>query len=516
MVKVVILVDNCLFNAKSTIKMAITQVSIISVMQTSTLLLGLDLIHGHHPLLQARIHPPCRQHLLNASLVPKVRLGPSFSNLHLTLTQHLKNNPKLIFPTQNLLKINSFLLHVSTITKNLLSVSKFPKDNLVNFEFHPNFCLVINHRQPLKCCYEAFLERMDCTTLITFSCSLNQQDIWFNYLINKSCTNQLGTLAYNMCHYRLGHPHHKAFKVALDSCNVVLKKSRNEFCFACCLGKVHCLPSHSSHEVYNSSFELLFYDLWVHHPCFLFKLIVEENFELSFFSLQHMKLFTNLHVHVLTIRMVQVNESNIILTFFAHASLPLKFWDSTTYLINCMPTTILKMKYPYLCLFNYVFECDYYPHLRPYNQHKLCFIPKNVFSLATLALTKDINPCTSPPLSSSTPTITQALPLLVISSFVPSSLATKKFSFNINFVPPTVVQDVCHNTTSTLLPFVYPHNIHPMNVKLFYTTTPSPLFNFLPICKSLATNGFLESNKTIIVPFKSTKPNLLLKTSINN
>ena len=34
------------------------------------------------------------------------------------------------------------LLHVPSISKNLLSVSQFAKDNFVYFEFHPHLCLV--------------------------------------------------------------------------------------------------------------------------------------------------------------------------------------------------------------------------------------------------------------------------------------------------------------------------------------------------------------------------------------
>ena len=34
------------------------------------------------------------------------------------------------------------LLHVPSITKNLLNVSQFARDNHVYFEFHPNFCVV--------------------------------------------------------------------------------------------------------------------------------------------------------------------------------------------------------------------------------------------------------------------------------------------------------------------------------------------------------------------------------------
>ncbi|RVW17521.1 Retrovirus-related Pol polyprotein from transposon RE2 [Vitis vinifera] len=41
--------------------------------------------------------------------------------------------------TSKFLSLNH-LLHVPSITKNLLSVSKFPKDNTMYFEFFPNFC----------------------------------------------------------------------------------------------------------------------------------------------------------------------------------------------------------------------------------------------------------------------------------------------------------------------------------------------------------------------------------------
>jgi len=37
------------------------------------------------------------------------------------------------------------LLHVPSVTKNLISVSKFCKHNHVFFEFHPNHCVVKSH-----------------------------------------------------------------------------------------------------------------------------------------------------------------------------------------------------------------------------------------------------------------------------------------------------------------------------------------------------------------------------------
>jgi len=45
------------------------------------------------------------------------------------------------FSPRTTLKLNN-LLHVPSITKNLVSVSQFSKDNNVFFEFHPNICYV--------------------------------------------------------------------------------------------------------------------------------------------------------------------------------------------------------------------------------------------------------------------------------------------------------------------------------------------------------------------------------------
>ena len=35
-------------------------------------------------------------------------------------------------------------MHVLSITKNLMSVSQFAKDNIIYFEFYPNHCFVKN------------------------------------------------------------------------------------------------------------------------------------------------------------------------------------------------------------------------------------------------------------------------------------------------------------------------------------------------------------------------------------
>lgn len=76
------------------------------------------------------------------------------------------------------------------------------------------------------------------------------------------------------------------------------------------------------------------------------------------------------------------------LSLLAQASMPLKFWDeaflSATYLINKMPSPVTQNLSPFKKLFgikpNYsmlkVFSYACWPHLKPYNAHKLSFKSK--------------------------------------------------------------------------------------------------------------------------------------------
>ena len=71
------------------------------------------------------------------------------------------------------------------------------------------------------------------------------------------------------------------------------------------------------------------------------------------------------------------------LTLLAHASVPFRFWSdafvTACFLINRIPTRRLHMKSPLEVLLNEtpdysllkVFGCACWPHLRPYNKHKL-------------------------------------------------------------------------------------------------------------------------------------------------
>lgn len=76
------------------------------------------------------------------------------------------------------------------------------------------------------------------------------------------------------------------------------------------------------------------------------------------------------------------------LALLAHAHMPIKFWDeaflTATYLINRLPTRVIDHKCPLERLLktppNYsllrIFGCACWPHLRPYNTHKLSFRSK--------------------------------------------------------------------------------------------------------------------------------------------
>jgi hypothetical protein len=88
------------------------------------------------------------------------------------------------------------------------------------------------------------------------------------------------------------------------------------------------------------------------------------------------------------------------LALLAHAHIPIKFWDdaflTTTYLINRMPTRVIDNTSPLERFFhtppNYsmlrVFGCACWPHLQPYNKHKLSFRSKECVFLGYSSLHK--------------------------------------------------------------------------------------------------------------------------------
>jgi histone deacetylase 1/2 len=88
------------------------------------------------------------------------------------------------------------------------------------------------------------------------------------------------------------------------------------------------------------------------------------------------------------------------LTLLAHASVPFRFWSdafvTACFLINRLPTRLLHMKTPLEILlhetpdysFFKVFGCACWPHLRPYNHHKLEYRSKQCVFLGYSPLHK--------------------------------------------------------------------------------------------------------------------------------
>ena len=88
------------------------------------------------------------------------------------------------------------------------------------------------------------------------------------------------------------------------------------------------------------------------------------------------------------------------LTLLAHASVPFRFWSdafvTACFLINRIPTRCLHMKSPFEVLLNEtpdysllkVFGCACWPHLRPYNKHKLEYRSKQCVFLGYSPLHK--------------------------------------------------------------------------------------------------------------------------------
>lgn len=173
------------------------------------------------------------------------------------------------------LTLNNLLL-VPKITKNLISVSQFARDNRVYFEFHPDFCL-IKSQATSEVLLEGSLGKdglysfenlkapsyytslSPCVHTLT---SGNLHSSPLNLCTNKN-TTAISPSLYSQWHNRMRDPHHEVLKVVLSKSNIhIPHQSKLDFCTGFCLGKVHRLPSTSSITQYHAPFELIFADVW--------------------------------------------------------------------------------------------------------------------------------------------------------------------------------------------------------------------------------------------------------------
>jgi len=148
------------------------------------------------------------------------------------------------------------LLHVPSIYKNLLSVSKFAHDNFVFFEFYSSFFVIkdcrtksILHQGPLK---HGLYQQLPSLTNSTSPTAL---------LGERTSTEQW--------HKCLGHPALRTVKHVISKFSLPVSSNKSAAsCASCQQAKAHQLPFPTSSSIFARPLELLFSNVWVLPPLF--------------------------------------------------------------------------------------------------------------------------------------------------------------------------------------------------------------------------------------------------------
>ena len=136
------------------------------------------------------------------------------------------------------------LLHVSSITKNLISVSQFVKDNDVFFEFHPLICYVKDGRTGqtlLQGLLHKDLYRFNITSLIVVPQRMCHHLVllkcWvLSPLYHHQFIHFLVSHQVDICHKRLGHPNVYVVKTVLQQYKYpTLNTNKLQFLWCLCL-----------------------------------------------------------------------------------------------------------------------------------------------------------------------------------------------------------------------------------------------------------------------------------------
>lgn len=148
------------------------------------------------------------------------------------------------------------LLHVLGITKNLLLVSQFTKDNQVMFKFLPTQCQVrdLHTREVLlrgsvhRGLYKLHLKKKFQTSSSSDSAR---------------CLTASAYVPLSVWHSRLGHPCKNFLTKALLHCKIPFDTNKESFdCVACHLGKERNLPFCNSTSEYVTPLQLVVADVW--------------------------------------------------------------------------------------------------------------------------------------------------------------------------------------------------------------------------------------------------------------
>ncbi|KAG8483654.1 hypothetical protein CXB51_023307 [Gossypium anomalum] len=345
----------------------------------------------------------------------------------------VKSTGQSSFRTQSRALFMRSLLFVPGITKNLLSVSKFAKDNHVMFEFFPSQCQVRDLRTREVLLRGSVHDGLYKLSLPGSSTIVAPSD-------SALCYNTVASVPLSLWHSRLGHPCTDTLTKALRHCNIQFHANKElAGCVACPLGKAHKLPFARSLSEYSKPLQLVVADVWGPAPVssngfryyvaftdahsrytWLYFLHTKSEV-LSVFSIFHKQAERSLGCQLLALQtdgggefqalksylahhgirhritcpysseqngLVERKHRQIVekgLSMLAHASMPLSCWTDAfgcaVYLINRLPSSPLGSLSPYEKLFhvkpNYsflrVFGCLCFPSLRCFNSHKLQF-----------------------------------------------------------------------------------------------------------------------------------------------
>ena len=316
-----------------------------------------------------------------------------------------------------------YILHVPAIKKNLLSIYRLTNDNYVYVEFHVDHYIIKEEgtgRPLLKGTVRdgLYLLTRDNQSPVAYAAEKVAMDQW---------------------HQRLGHPHFKVLHRIISTYGLpTFSYNKIAPCDACLSSKSHRLPYAIPQHSTRRPLELIHSDLWGPSPVLShlghkyyvifiddftrytwlyplklksdvlniftnFHQKVERQFNLKLLQFQSdwggefqalSKYLTDCGIHhrlscphnPAQNRTAERKHRHIIetaLSLLKQASMPHKFWVeaacTAAYLINRMPTPLLKFKSPYQLLFKQypdysflrTFGCLCYPYLRPYAATKL-------------------------------------------------------------------------------------------------------------------------------------------------
>nr|KYP66597.1 Retrovirus-related Pol polyprotein from transposon TNT 1-94 [Cajanus cajan] len=173
---------------------------------------------------------------------------------------HNIGTSKLKNPSNNIAFTLNKLLHVPDITKNLLSVAQFAKENSCFFEFHSTDCFV-KSQGSRKILLQGKLKN-GLYAFENLQIVHPNNDFPVSALYSSTTCNSLP-----IWHSRLGHCANKIVKHVLKQCNISVPLHDNAtVCGSCCLGKMHKSSFSISESVYTEPLQLVYSDIWGPSP----------------------------------------------------------------------------------------------------------------------------------------------------------------------------------------------------------------------------------------------------------